>query len=70
MPKFELTEREKELRDGLVRAVEAILLEGEVAAGNIGDHLGEYGTDSDYGAVVDGVVVDCMRVIVDNVGLM
>lgn len=69
MPKFELSPFEKELKDALVQAVENLLAAGEDACGRIADHVGEYGTDSDD-AVADGVVVDCLRVIVDNVGLV
>jgi hypothetical protein len=70
MPKFELTPREQELKDAFVNAVEALLQAGEEAVGHIADHVGEHGTDSDDGAVVDGVVVDCLTIVVDNVGLM
>jgi len=70
MPKFELTPREQELKDAFVRAVEDLLLAGEESVGRIADHVGEYGTDSDHGSVADGVVTDCLTIVVDNVGLM
>lgn len=69
MPRFELDARQQELKDAFVRAVEDLLAAGEESVGRIADHVGEYGTDSDE-AVADGVVVDCLRVIVDNVGLV
>jgi len=70
MPKFELTAREEELKVAFIKAVEDLLQAGEESVGRIADHVGEYGTDSDHGSVVDGVVVDCLTVVVDNVGLM
>ena len=70
MQKSELTPREQELKEALVHAVEDLLQAGEESVGRIADHVGEHGTDSDVGQVVDGVVVDCLTVLVDNVGLM
>jgi hypothetical protein len=70
MPKFELTAREQELEDALIKAVEDLLLAGPEAVGHVADHVGEYGTDSDYGGVVDGVVVECLTIVVDNVEFM
>jgi hypothetical protein len=70
MPKFELTPREEELKTALVHAIEDLLEAGEESVGNIANNVGEYGTDSGYGQVVDGVVEECLRIAVDNVGLM
>ena len=70
MPRFELTPREQELKVALIRAIESLLQAGEESVGNIADHVGEYGTDSDHGGVVDGTVEECLRVVVNNVGLM
>lgn len=70
MPKHVLTPEEEELKEAFVRAVEALLLAGEETVERVADHVGEYGTDSDHGSVVDGVVVDCLTVLVDNVGFV
>lgn len=69
MPKFELSAREDELKVAFVRAIEDLLASGEESCGRIADHVGEHGANSNE-AVADGVVVDCLRVVVDNVGLV
>jgi len=67
----DLTPREHELRDGLVRALEDLMLRADAeSVRRIAEHVAEYGTDGDGGAIVDSVVADCLHIIVDNMGLV
>jgi hypothetical protein len=50
-----------------VLAVKALLLDLDAeAVGRIADDVGEYGTNGDGGAREDAVVLECLRVIVEN----
>lgn len=60
-----LTSNERRAMNDLVEAVEALMLDYDAeAVGRIADYVGECGTPSDN-ADVDGVVVECLRVVVD-----
>jgi hypothetical protein len=69
MPKFELTAREEEIKAAFVRALEDLFEAGEESVGRIADHVGEYGTDSGGGTVIDTAVTEGLRHVVDNIGL-
>jgi hypothetical protein len=69
MPRQGLTAREEELKDAYVRVVEELFRAGEEAVGHIADYVGEYGTDSDDGLVIDTAVTEGLRHIVDNIAL-
>jgi len=56
----------KALRD-FIEATEHLLNEFDPeAVGRIADYVGEHGTDSDN-ARDDGVILECLRIIVDEV---
>ena len=64
-----LTAEEAHFKARFVQAVEALMLDLDAeTVGRIADYVGEHGTDGDGGAVEDGVVVECLRVIVDAMG--
>lgn len=68
-----MTVRGRAALRAFVRATEALLLGFSAEeVGLIADHVGKYGTDGGEGggdsALVDAVVLSCLRVIVDNHG--
>jgi hypothetical protein len=64
-----LTRKEEAAKLAFVRACETLLLDLDAAAvGRIADYVGENGTDGDGGAVEDGVIVECLNLIVDVKG--
>jgi hypothetical protein len=64
-----LTRKEEAARLAFVRACETLLLDLDaVAVGRIADYVGENGTDGDGGAVDDGVILECLNLIVDVKG--
>jgi|APFre7841882654_1041346.scaffolds.fasta_scaffold309154_2 hypothetical protein len=68
---IDLTPREHELKDGLARAVEDLMLRADAeSVGRIAEHVTEHGTGGDGGAIVDTVIADCLRIVVDNLGLV
>lgn len=49
------------------RACEMLLLDLDAeSVGRIADYVGEHGAGSDYDAVVDAVIVELLRLIVEN----
>lgn len=67
----ELTPRDHELLNGLLRAVEDLMLRAdEPTVRRIAEHVTEHGTDGDGGSVVDVVVADCLQVMADNMGML
>jgi hypothetical protein len=64
----ELTKRERAAKRKFVGAVEHLVLDlTPEQVGRIADDVGEYGTDSGGGARVDAAVLECLRVVVDEV---
>jgi hypothetical protein len=64
-----LSKSEIRAKDKCVRAIETLLLDHDAeSVGRIADYVGEHGTDGDGGAREDAVVLECLRVIVDNHG--
>lgn len=49
-----------------ILAVECLLDLDAESVGRIADHVGEHGTDGDGGMGEDAIVVECLRVVVDN----
>ena len=69
MSRSKLSRAEQHARDRFVLAVEALLLDMDAeSVGHIADDVGERGTDGDGGAREDAVVLECLRVVVDNHG--
>ncbi len=64
-----LTGNERRVLRDFVRVVEEMMLDMDAeAVGRIADYVGEHGTDGDGGIREDGAVVECLRVIVDEMG--
>jgi tetrahydromethanopterin S-methyltransferase subunit A len=64
-----LTAEERKAKDRFVRAVEMIMLDLDAKeVGRIADYVGEHGTDGDGGTREDATVVECLRIIVDEMG--
>jgi hypothetical protein len=64
-----LTRKEEVAKLAFIRACETLLLDLDaVAVGRIADYVGENGTDGDGGAVDDGVILECLNLIVDVKG--
>jgi hypothetical protein len=64
-----LTKEQAAAMRAFVRATEALMLGlSAEEVGRIADYVGEHGTDGDGGALEDGAVVECLRVIVDAMG--
>lgn len=69
MSRRKLSASESDAMHKFVEAVETLLLDLDAEqVGHIADHIGEYGTDGEGGDNEDAVVVECLRVIVDNHG--
>jgi hypothetical protein len=62
-----LSKKEEAAKDKFVRAVEHLMLKlTPEEVGRIADDVSEHGTDGDGGTVEDGTILECLRVIVDN----
>ena len=62
-----LSAAEAHAKDRFVRAVEALLLDMDAeSVGRIDDHVGEHGTSGDGGAREDAIIVELLRLIVEN----
>jgi hypothetical protein len=62
-----MTRDELAAKKQFVKAVEHLMLKlTPEEVGRIADDVSEHGTDGDGGALEDSVVVECLRVIVDN----
>ena len=62
-----LSKSEIRAKDKFVRAVEALLLDMDAeSVGRIADHVGEHGTSGDGGAREDAIIVELLRLIVEN----
>lgn len=69
MARNRLNTKERKAKDQFVRAVETLMLDLDAeSVGNIADYVGEHGTDGDGGTREDATVVDCLRIIVDEMG--
>lgn len=63
-----LTRKEQAAKDKFVRAVEHLMLDlTPEEVGRIADDVGEHGTDGDGGTREDGTILECLRLIVDEV---
>lgn len=68
---MKLTEKEARAKDQFVSAVEALMRDlSAEEVGRIADFVGEYGPvdHQDLGDLLDGVVVECLNIIVDARG--
>jgi hypothetical protein len=64
-----LTGKEQRVLRDFVDVVEEMMLEMDAeSVGRIADHVGEHGTDGDGGVREDGTVLECLRLIVDEMG--
>ena len=62
-----LTDNERKALDDLVEAVEHLMLDmSPESVGRIADYVGENGTDGEGGVAEDGVVLESLRLIVDQ----
>lgn len=61
-----LTAKERIGMRKFILAVEYLLALDAESVGHIADHVGEHGTDGDGGMGEDSIVVECLRVVVDN----
>ena len=69
MPRIKLTVEESRAKNKFIRGVEALMLDMDAeSVGRIADYVSEHGTDGDGGSIEDGLVVECLRVIVDAMG--
>ena len=69
MPRNTLTATEQRVKERFVRIVETMMLDMDAeSVGHIADYVSEHGTDGDGGSIEDGLVVECLRVIVDAMG--
>jgi hypothetical protein len=66
MPKTRLTIEELSALRAFAVGIRGLLALDAAAVGRIGDYLGEYGVEPDT-ALQDGVMMECMAVIVDAV---
>jgi hypothetical protein len=70
MPRIRLNREEMRLKDKFVQAVEIMMLDMSAEeVGRIADYVGEHGTDGDGGTREDGTVLECLRIIVDAMGM-
>ncbi len=64
----DLTRKERAAKDKFVRAVEHLMLDlTPEEVGHIADDVSEHGTDGDGGTIEDGTILECLRLIVDEV---
>jgi hypothetical protein len=67
MSRSKLSRAELAAKHAFVFAVEALLLDHDAdAVGRIADDVGERGASGDDGAREDAVILECLRLIVDN----
>jgi|HubBroStandDraft_2_1064218.scaffolds.fasta_scaffold11400_8 hypothetical protein len=66
MPKIRLTLEELHALRAFATGIRDLLALDAAVVGRIGDYLGEYGVEPDT-ALQDGVMMECMAVIVDAV---
>jgi len=66
----DLTPTEHELKDAFVQAVEGLMLNAEAErVERILEFVTERGTDGDGGPIEDATILDCLRLIVNNMRL-
>lgn len=66
---LDLTARERAGMRRFVSAVERLMMGlTPEQVGHIADYVAEHGTDGDGGTREDAVVLECLRLIVDEVG--